>query len=60
MADNGRLTVLKFTIRLVVLYLSALLTAIFAYRVWAAGHIMSSVLLTILSTILTLMTVSLK
>ncbi|EBM5321420.1 hypothetical protein D6387_25065 [Salmonella enterica subsp. enterica serovar Cerro] len=60
MADNGRLTVLKFTIRLAVLYLSSLLTAIFAYRVWAAGHIMPSVLLTILSTILTLMTVSLK
>ncbi|EDZ9225315.1 hypothetical protein NWX26_004546 [Salmonella enterica] len=51
---------MKFTIRLAVLYLSSLLTAIFAYRVWAAGHIMPSVLLTILSTILTLMTVSLK
>ncbi|EKQ1742883.1 hypothetical protein P4X65_004680 [Salmonella enterica] len=52
---------MKFTIRLAVLYLlSALLTAISAYRVWAAGHIMPSVLLTILSTILTLITVSLK
>ncbi|EDQ3855683.1 TPA: hypothetical protein R3975_003323 [Salmonella enterica subsp. enterica serovar Muenchen] len=50
----------KSAIKVVAQYLPALITAVFAFRVWSAGHIMSAALLTILCCFLALLAIAME
>lgn len=51
---------MKSAIRKVCLYLPALITAFFAYRVWSAGNIMPAALLTTLCCTLAFLAVAME
>ncbi|AXC70848.1 hypothetical protein DRK59_17105 [Salmonella enterica subsp. diarizonae] len=50
----------KSAIKVVAQYLPALITAVFAFRIWSAGHIMSAALLTTLCCFLALLAIAME